>query len=354
MSADEGFDKISLEFLRYYVPIYQKASRIEEEFFDLDDPSREDVAMFENAVRLKNLCVERFVRAGRPLMQQELGKILSQSHLRTTPGVLDSMFLASVEGMKKGLRKFDVEKLNVSSTNYLFQWITTYGKKELLAQEAPNGIPPSRFQKMKKIAAVRKRHSEELGREASDQEIFEYFQSGRADLVTLNGRLRDRGKRSQANLQITLELIEEQREFEKNLFAPQLIDPDDRTNHLESLSTVDAVPFEQTVFGAFCKENSVRKDLVVVLKTELSYDLNTQETEILENMSSVEFKKLSKVWKMVVRDPNGPFYRFLVANKGEGFEEFDFTETIKLIDAVKSNSDVDYAEYLDERKSVMS
>ena len=48
---------------------------------------------------------------------------------------------------------------------------------------------------------------------ATNDEVFAYFQSGQADLKTMNGRVADREKASQANLAITFTLVEEQERF---------------------------------------------------------------------------------------------------------------------------------------------
>lgn len=333
--ASKTPDRITIKALQYYVPLFQQGDLAEQKLLEKAGsltPSEQH--HLETVMKLKNLASDKIASLAAPLITRELNKIIAGSHLRDREDLFDLLYYAGIDGMKRGLRRFDVSKINASSTNYLFQWIVTYAKKELVLLEAPFGIPPSRFQRYKKISAVRKRMTENLGHYATNQEVFDYFQSGKADLQTMNGRVADKGKVSQANKNITLELVEEQERFEKEMLTVELLDPLEDYSSAVHLSTPAELPFAETLFGVFVSTFNVTDEARVVLMSDLnSTSLTDAEVELLQALSQKEYKNLSNQWKNLVKDVEGPFYKFLKAIEAEGFREFDVRATVQSIEA---------------------
>ena len=327
-------DRITIAALQYYVPLFQQGDLAESKLLDPEQTfTIKEQHHLENVMKLKDLSVRKIASLAAPLITRELNKVIAGSHLRDREDLFDLLYYAGIDGMKRGLRRFDVSKINASSTNYLFQWIVTYAKKELVMLEAPFGIPPSRFQRYKKISAVRKRLSEGLGRYATNEEVLDYFQKGLADLQTMNGRVADRGKVSQANKNITLELVEEQERFEKEMLTVELLDPLEDYSAAAQLSAPREVSFAETIFGVFVNSYNVTDEARVVLMSDLgSSSLTADEIELLQDLPQREYKNLSTQWKNLVKDAQGPFYAFLQNMASEGFDEFDVRGTIAAIE----------------------
>lgn len=321
-------DRITLEALKYYIPLFHIGDQAEIRLEDTSivlSPAERNTLITKSS--LKKLTVNKIASLSGPLITKEINNLIRNSHLNGRDDLFDVLYYAGINGMIKGLRHFDVEKMNKSSTNYLFQWIVTYAKKELTAIEAPFGVAPSRFQRYKKISAVRKKLSESLGRYATNEEVLEFFLSGKADIKTMSGRLDKGDKPYLVNQNMTLELVAEQENFEQNLNHVELLDPLADYNAEIKLSTEMVVPFEETIFGVFLNKYNFTKNAYSVLLSDLNYTrLGSDSTENVLNISDSEYKVLSSRWKDLLRDVNGPFYAFLQSLGDEGFDQFDVNQ----------------------------
>jgi DNA-directed RNA polymerase specialized sigma subunit len=337
-------DRITVESLKFYIPLFHMGDQATERLLDEGLSSAERNSL-ETRARLKELSVEKIAALSGPLITRELNKMISNSHLGGKEDLFDILYYAGINGLIKGLRHFEVEKMNKSSTNYIFQWITTYAKKELTAIEAPFGIAPSRFQKYKKISAVRKKLSEELGRYAENNEVLDYFKSGKADMRSMNGRVSNAGKPSLANLNMTIDSIEEQEHFEKNLSYTTLIDPHEDHSFEARLSEIDKTPLFETTFGSFLDSYNFTLSARAVLLSDLkSSGMTNLESNEAINMDKTEYKSLSNRWRDLMRDINGPFYKFLKTVEKDSFSQFDVIGTIQSIEAY--NKPVNEERYL--------
>lgn len=336
-------DRITIEALAYYVPLFKAGAEAEGRILEGGlTPSERN--KFETQARLKKLTVKKIAFLAGPLITSEINKIISGSHLPYSDDLFDLLYYAGMVGMEKGLHKFDANKMKTSATNYLFQWITVYAKRELAILEAPFGIAPSRFQKYKKISAVRKKMTLELDREPSNEEIYDYFQSGKADIKTMNGRV-SKAKSGQANKNITLELIIEQQEFEKKFMTVDLLDPQADYSSEVKLSRAADEPFSETVFGVFSDKYGVSAEGRAVLLSELGSDqISDVESDIASNMEIKRYQELASAWKSLIKDPDGPFYEFLKSVQADSFSQFDIESTIRSIEeSYKKSSSSNYA-----------
>lgn len=335
MTALRKNERITVEALRYYVPLFQAGDRAEERLLEEGErltPGERN--HLETLMKLKELSTRKIAALAGPLITRELNKLIAGSHLRRREDLFDLLYYAGLSGMRRGLRRFEVDKLNQSSTNYLFQWIVTYAKKELVVLEAPFGIPPSRFQRYKKVSAVRKKLSEHLGRYATNEEVLDFFLSGRADLKTLTGRVVNQGKPSRANLSMTLELVEEQERFEKEMLSVGLLDPLEDYQADVHLSEHDAPPFNESIFGVFLALHSVTPTAEAVLMSDLqSSALTEEQVGLLQGLTAREYKNVSQQWKNLIKDKEGPFYRFLQEHRHEEFTQFDVGAALRAIEA---------------------
>lgn len=333
ISKDLG-DRLTVDSLRYYVPIFQDADDSYERLIPkvLDEP---ELSARANATfTLREFALDKLLKLAEPLITKELNSILSKSHLRgTDESILTQLYYAGRAGAVKGLRHFDVDKLEASATNYLLQWFTAYAKKELLTIEAaPFGIPPSRFHTYKKISAVRKKLTEMLGHYAVNEEVLNFLHSGAADVKSMNGRLGSSDKRYSSNQKITMELVEEQEYFERNLIVQNLVDPLDKSMSDLIFGETHTKIFGETIFGAFVAEYHLTPNAILAIKYELQIDITPEEQEAITQLSSSALRKLVSQWKLLIRDAKGPFYKFLQTASSDGFEEFDIRRTMRAID----------------------
>lgn len=330
--------RITVESLRLYVPMFQDGERAEQRLADSNDSSL--TALRERAKLLsqqgmKKLAYDELTELTYPLMRREIQTVIRNSHLkRDEEEIFPVIYYAGLGGMERGLRKFDVAKIEESATNYIFQWIMVYAKKELLRLEAPMGVPPTRFQKHKKIAAVRKKLSEILDRAATNQEILEYFHTGRADFKSYNGpKIKPVGV-SEANRKITMELIEEQEELEKNLSFAQIFDSSEDYRSERLLSASDDVPFGETLMGTFLGSMSFASEAVAVLKSELQQETTASEDELLRGMTAARAQSVMRVWREYLADPRGDFRSFLESEGSSAFSDHNIDAMVKSFGAV--------------------
>lgn len=335
MTKKQGNERITVEALRFYVPIFHAAVAAENRLLSDEKLTPMERNSLETQARLKGLAIDKIASLSGPLITRELNKIISKSHLANKDeGLFDLLYYASKVGLEKGLKHFSVDKLDVSATNYLFQWLLTYAKKELSAAEAaPYGIAPSRFQRYKKISAVRKKLTEQLGHYATNEEVLEHFHSGAADVKTMSGRKATAGKPSEVNRNMTLTMVEEQEQFEKNIFTQELLDSESHTSEVK-LSSLDSAPFSETLFGVFMARYNFTMTARAVMMSELqASDISELEAFAVARIEQKEHRKLSTLWKELLKDKRSPFYEFLISVRDDGFDDFDVEHTIKVIEA---------------------
>lgn len=325
-------ERLTIESLEYYVPYFKLGLQAEQDILENNLTSIELNAAEAN-FRFKELVSNKISQLAGPLLTSELNKIISTSHIAYSDDLFNLLYYSGMVGLMKGLGHFDQGKMNKSATNYLLQWFVVYAKRELAAAESSHGIAPSRFQKYKKISAVRKHMEAELEREVTNEEVLEYFHSGRADIKNMNGKVGSSNKPSAANRNITLELVEEQQAFEKLYMHTDLLDPLADYSSDVKFAKKDSVPFSQTVFGVFSDRCGVKKEAIVVLLSELGKDqISDADASVAASMSPSLYKTYASAWKHLIKDPSGPFYAFLKSVESEDFDEFDIKSTIESIE----------------------
>ena len=313
--ADTTEDRLTVESLRFYVPFFHKgeeAERILVEEGDTLFPHERN--LLEVQARWKPLAVSKIESMCRPLIIREIKKLISSSHLKDRDDLFNLLYEAGVRnGMIKGLRHFDIEKIDKSATNYLFQWIVTYARKELATQETAFGIPPSRFQKLKKIAAVRKKLTEQYGRYATNSEVLNYLHSGQADIKNMSGRIDAPKSGFASNRSITIEMVQEQETFEKTMAYVDLLDPLEDYSHQLDTAVRSRQPFSETVFGSFIQKHRMSKKAVAVIMSEMGAadDMTKEAQNTVANMSKQEYRSILRRFKEMVTDPEGPFQDFI-------------------------------------------
>jgi hypothetical protein len=133
---------------------------------------------------------------------------------------------------------------------------------------------------------------------------------------------------------MTLESIEEQEHFEKNLSYTALIDPLEDYSYEMRFSKTDTLPFFETVFGTFIDSYNFTLDARAVFLSDLkSVSITQDEATAVLQMTSAEYKNLSNRWRDLMRDVSGPFYNFLKAVEKDRFREFDVDKTIAAIES---------------------
>jgi DNA-directed RNA polymerase specialized sigma subunit len=201
---------VSVELFERTLPAFKAGleakDRLDHEYSDLD--------------RLERIRLRQLVRQGeaaydevctscswiiRRVVKTEMGKP------RSFHVILDAEDLeqAGLEAVWKMMRTADVEKMRRSAVNYLMQWISTNVSRAALKEEAEFGMSSSKINMMKKIAAVRARLAKKIGHSPSNEEVYDFLQSGHADMKTVYGRS-DNHNQSKANKLITMDMIEEQ------------------------------------------------------------------------------------------------------------------------------------------------
>jgi DNA-directed RNA polymerase specialized sigma subunit len=324
-------DRLTVEALRYYVPLFHAADdalfRLADEYDTLSDIERNRL---ESLAELSPLVTSRVSDLAKPLIMKIINSLLAVSAFRgKNDEVVNSLYWAGINGMTKGLRKFELEKLQKSSTNYLFQWIDVYIKKELAAMEAPDGVSISRFQRFKKIAAVRHKMTDELGYVPSDEEVHEYFVSGKADIKNLSGKIGSSDKPYKGNREMKIEDITDQRLYAEAETALMVFDPTDHIGLDVITDTSGEEPFEETVFGLFIRENDFTDEAIGVIMSEMGTgSVPRHIADAVAAMGTRQYSSVLKAWKSLIADPHGPFQKFLKNMEDHGAEVSGMVSTI--------------------------
>lgn len=364
--------RISLDSLRKYAPIYQeglaaqqklneKYSHEDAESYVFTNPdglsaayNNVDVSDVDQILEVSELesiyyrgefAAEKLVEQATPLLHSEVAKIAARASFHEAEEVHQTLFYEACAGLKKGLAKYDATKNQSSVTNYLFQWATTMAKRLLNRLEAPYGVSPSRFEKFKKVAAVRSKMTEQIGRYATNSEVYDYFVTGQADIRTFNGPVL-KAAHSRANREMDIKLIEDQEYFEQNLAYTKYIDDDSENFYPENISEYnkELVPGERSVFRDFVEEYDFTDEALAVILNETQSEVPEDLMHIVQSFDDNEdtkakHKLILRDWRSLIREKNGPFHSFVrgkvAADDIFGYD-VDIRKLLKILDDSES------------------
>lgn len=103
----------------------------------------------------------------------------------------EELHQAGLEAIWKMLKAIDLDKMN-SPVNYLMQWVNTLVERTASKDEAEFGVTGSKINKFRKIAAIRAKLRKKIGREPTDEEVYEFVKAGGGKVKTMNGRLKSK------------------------------------------------------------------------------------------------------------------------------------------------------------------
>lgn len=282
-----------------------------EESLREDSLSAEEYVSALSALPLKKMGVARAEELARPLLVRDARKLIQGSYLKSRSSeIFDDVYSAAVDGLHRGLLKFDGGSR--ASVSYIFQWSYALARSELISLEAsPTGISSAKMVKFRKIAAVRHKLSDSLGRDAADEEIVDYFHSGRAKSASMQGpKGRAKDGVAQVNKDMTVELVREQGVFE----ADHILSTDvynSQVAHEVSVSS-DPVPFGETLFGRFLAEHGCgfTDSAVAVLKSDLG-EYDVADADVISSLSGREYCRVLRLWRIFLSSRDTVFVRFL-------------------------------------------
>lgn len=357
--------RISLESLKRYAPVYQDALVAKEELdkdFAQDGAegyrfgSQEEISLKENGLDPSDVegiilvsslesryyrgmfALEKLIEQATPLLHSEVSKIASKAAFHESEEIHPILFYEAITGLKKGLAKYDASKNMSSVTNYLFQWATTYAKRELNKLEAPFGVPPSRYEKYKKVSAVRNKLTEQLGRYATNKEVLDYFHSGSADLKTFNGPVALKDQGSRANKEIDIKLIEDQEYFEKNLAYTKYLNDESGEFYPDNVLRVNSVfiPGERSIFKDFVDAEPFSDEAECVVVNETQQEISDDILRCIAEITEPRYKQITKEFRALVRENGGRFHSFIKAKVADddiqGYDA-DIREIVKRIES---------------------
>lgn len=280
-------ETLTADDLRLIIPAYraghEAAARILSD--DLTDPQlHQDTSL----VMRQELALAYLVHHGYRLFLHEVSKLVSTSMLEHTKELSNALFMAGIAGLERGLLKFDDRPITARSVHYLVTWFFAYARRELLHLEAPLGMEVTRYERLKKIAAVRSKLTEELGRKPTTEEVVEFFHSGKADRRSGYAAKRLAGTSSTANQRITAQMVEEQAALA-------------RMSKMDSLEDAQVVPAERrtpvstpTVLTAFVEHYG--EDLAPEPLSVLVHDMGYAGVSV-QYLEDDEFKLWQNRWR---------------------------------------------------------
>lgn len=314
--------KLDPAVVAFYAPLYLRTVCAQERLAEGDYEPKE-INHLDTMTALKSVVFDHLVDHAKGLIVHEVNKLVSKSFVQKTDDVFNVVFYAGLVGFEKGLRKYDPEKTKTSSgLNYLFQWVNSYAKKELNRIEAPSGVSPSRYETLKKVSAVRKRLAGEIGHEPSNEELLEFFHSGKADRRGMKGRKSDSNKPSKANQALTIKTLEEQQQVEKQMFAMSM---DPMSSFTDTFFSEDSSHDSESLFVVFLESYEFEDDAVAVLLSEIGKTVN------VEHLSDEEYSHYADLWHEMLRDQSSLFYEFVDNVDPSEYMDIDIEKTRKMI-----------------------
>lgn len=337
-SKDESTDKrtdnqssrrLTFQDLVELCPIIQDADEASKELKTLREGPLEDglsqvsvghLLQLQSRVDSGEAAFDRLDTLQRALFRFEIYRLLRTSSLKSDQQVADQIYQKGLDGLRKGSLKFNPDMSPAKSTGYIMQWAISYARNELLKLEAPMGMGYTRYSKYKKIYAIRSALSGLLERDPSDQEVYEYIQSGKADRKSVGGRKSIKMRRSKANLAITIEDIREQKRiYEMNKNLPRDPEVIDATVEVDSGPTRTRVHISDTIFGDFVESypGVFTESAITVLADELGFVPYTFDDSVM-TYSQVKVNKIFKQWQNLFLDPEREFAEYVRESESSG------------------------------------
>lgn len=238
---------------------------------------------------------------------------------------------AAYEGIYAGLMKLDLDKMKKSSMNLIMQYVTMKVSREALRMEASVGISPSKLRLFKKIAAVRRSMREQLGYDPTDEEVLEYFHSGKADYKTMNGKAGSNQVRFKANAAIRLKDIQDQRKlddghpFHTPVTDEKAIDASISIEDSDFQNAIEAQDSAQRFWNAYMDYIGIPVIQQAAIISELKlYDISgmTELRKLASKTDEKTSKQITRDFIKLVQNEAGciqDFSKHYMDEYGEGF-----------------------------------
>ena len=218
--SDSPKQPVSRELFEKWLPIFKAGEEAKKKLSeDESKPENEQLNREEKAHLRKQvsdgenafvILYNRIMKVADKIIQTELDRPRA-FHVLIEREDLEA---AAYEGIYAALLKLDIEKMKKSNLNLIMQYVSTKVSREALRMEASVGMSPSKLRLYKKIAAVRRSLKDQIGRDPTDEEVLDYFHSGKADYKTMNGKTDSNLKPYKVNTTIKLKDIQGQRELD--------------------------------------------------------------------------------------------------------------------------------------------
>lgn len=339
-------ENVSHDVLAFYIPYYKMGEKALDDM--IEDPTNDPHEMNERECqsRLKSLAILKMADLYGPIITNEIKKLINNSTIQSSTENYSALRIAAIDGLDRGLSRYDMKNIETSSpTNYLIQWASAYASRERDKLEMPIDMSVNAYRKFKKISAVRKKLKDEIGREPTNQEVLDFFHSGKADVKkSLGGRKNRQSSKNVSNQKITEKDIIEQKDFEERSRFLAKIDTSDSMSE-SFFKSEDTTPFGETIFGIFSKEYHIKNIASSVIASEMqSENMTDSQIALVKSLSNKEYKRYVTMWRNLLKDPDGKFYEFLSKTPNGLFPDFDVKKAMKYIENNKYNSNRNYDE----------
>jgi DNA-directed RNA polymerase specialized sigma subunit len=210
---DNGHDSsnyVGIDLFRRTLPVFKKGLEAKDRLAKRDGTiSRSEKVKLRRLATLGDAAYQEVCDACEWMVNRAVRKELNRPRSFHVIMNDEDLRQAGFEAVFKMMKTADLSKMHGSAVNYLMQWISTNVSRAALKDEAEFGMSSSKLVIMRKIAAVRARLGKTLGRTATDDEVYEFLQSGAADMKTMYGRS-DGSSKHHANDKISLDMIHDQ------------------------------------------------------------------------------------------------------------------------------------------------
>lgn len=320
--ADDA-NPVNREMFEKWLPVFQDGVQAQKEAQsdDYNSLSRSEQIKIRRRIREGDdafafMC-ERIMIIAKKIIQTEVDRP------RTFHVLIEyeDLEAAAIEGIRAALLKLDLDKMKNSNLNLILQYVTTKVSREALKMEAGVGISPSKLRLYKKIAAVRSSLKARIGHEPSDEEVLDYFHSGKADYKTMNGKSASKKQPFKTNATIRLKDIQDQRELDS--VRPFM-------NPVTDEKEIDAsLKAPESSFSMNMEENAAAEDFWTGYMTWIGIS----EQDMSTIVSELELYALPADWKPTMdkhaSEQMARDFLHLIQNRKGRIQEYanDYTET---------------------------
>lgn len=233
-------ERLTLDNLAELTPIVQAGAEADDFLKTVDKASLDNLEYrkLKETVRLGDETRERLIIMGLPLIRSIAHNSYNQRKAWASRVSYEDILQEAIFGFIRGVNRYKPSAQNKSATNYLGQWITTSIQRNIETLDHDFTIPHETMERFRKIRAIRGALYNQLGRQATDDEVLEYDNNNEWVNNNKLGRVKKSDKKPIRDNDLTQKHLNEEKRYSQSTGALDTIMlQDDSDNEYERPAT---------------------------------------------------------------------------------------------------------------------